>query len=414
MTSEIPLEQMEWLVREGRQILQDYPLAAGTVRLPTMLSSGQKAMLEQQLRLRWRSRQRFPDPKRWLWTEQSLAQASDYWTARFKAGLFPDTVRVVDACCGAGSDLVALATRGEVQGIDWNPSLALVATDNCREHGQSVEVHCGSLPEAWSTMASDWLSIDPDRRALGTKTTRSDQFSPTLEQILDMAESCRGAMVKLAPSTQISQELAGRIAASATRLWVGSQGECRQQLLLLGALRQSVSRRAVLCEPAAKQVSPEFVVHEFAADADADFPLATRCASFVFDLHNTLHAASLQTAWAARHSLACLSDQHGYFTGDSPLNSPWLQAFEVLEILPWDDRRVRKWLRANQAGVVEVKCRSIKIDANAYQKQYSQESGQPVTLLVTRLGDRVRAIAARRCPLDSQRCRIAQGGADAL
>ncbi len=403
MPSDCPLEHIEWLVREGRQILQDYPLTASGVVAKTALKNWQTVILEQQLTLRWRSRKRFPDPELWLWTDRSLSQASDYWSAKYKAGLFPVGARVLDACCGAGSDLVALAARGEVYGLDLNSSLAILAKDNCREHGYSVEVTACSLPEAWTDVASDWISIDPDRRPGGAKTTRSDLFSPTLEEVLGMAECCQGGIVKLAPSTQIDAELSSRVDGSAERLWVGSQGECRQQLLLLGNLRQGLRRRAVLCQPTLDvETSQELSVQEFTGDPDSHVQPTNRCSTFLFDLHNTLHAANLQAAWATTHGLRCLTDQHGYFTGDQLLHSPWLQAFEVLEVLPWDDRRVRKWLHGYQAGSVEVKCRSVKIDANAYQKQYSRPAGKPVTLLVTRLGDRVRAIATQRCSLALQ------------
>ncbi|MEZ6075373.1 MAG: hypothetical protein R3C56_06795 [Pirellulaceae bacterium] len=96
-----------------------------------------------------------------------------------------------------------------------------------------------------------------------------------------------------------------------------------------------------------------------------------------------------------------IGSPHGYFTGDSPVDSAWLQAFEVLDVLPWDDRKIRKWLRSVGAGQVEVKSRGLyplrmQVDANAYQRRYSVASGMPVTLLVTRIGDRMRGIAARR------------------
>lgn len=122
---------------------------------------------------------------------------------------------------------------------------------------------------------------------------------------------------------------------------------------------------------------------------------------YVFDLHPVLHASRLQVAWGHAHGMRPLSEPTGYHTGESlptatALSEGWCQAFEVQEILPWDDRQVRRWLRAFGAGAVEVKCRLAKLDANAFQRRYQADSGQPVSLLVTKLDGKTRAIAATR------------------
>ena len=120
----------------------------------------------------------------------------------------------------------------------------------------------------------------------------------------------------------------------------------------------------------------------------------------MFDLHPALHAADLQVAWSSEHGLAPIGSPHGYYTGDSLVSSPWLQSFEVLGVLPWDDRKIRNWLRSAGVGQVEVKSRGLyplrmQLDANACQRRYSVAAGMPLTLLVTRIGERLRGIADR-------------------
>ncbi len=397
----ISLEQFCWLIESGRELL----LGQGTCPPKEFdvgkLTSGrlepwQTSLLQQQVGLRWRSRTRFPRPELWLWTERSLSQASDYWSARYKASLFPAGQVVMDACCGAGADLVALARRGEVVGVDGDARLKQLSQDNARAHGYQVQVTSEEIVSGWQ-VPGDWLNIDPDRRATGRRTNAADEFSPTLEDVLAIAEVTRGAIVKLAPSTRINDELLTRMEAIGQRVWLGNQGECRQQLLLTGELARASMRMAVLCEPDENnQVNDEYSGYpEYSLD------WLEKPGRYVFDLHSVLHAAELQTAWAGQHNLRCLGSPHGFFTGDAPLNSPWTQMFEVLEVLSWDDRQIRKWLRKRQVGVVEVKTRglldhSINIDANACQRRYSAAQGEPVTLLVTRLAGRVRGIVARR------------------
>ncbi len=424
MTTEehLPSEQFRWLIDNGRRLLAEVGWCSPKefnlgVLAAERLTAWQQSLLQQQVELRWRSRTRFPRPDNWLWTERSLAQASDYWTARYKASLFPINHTVVDACCGAGADLVALAGRGEVIGIDSDRRMAELSQDNARAHGYRVVVATEEIDGVWP-VRGQWLSIDPDRRPSGRRTTEADEFSPTLETVLMIVRSTRGAIIKLAPSTRIDNEQLKRMEDIGQRVWLGNQGECRQQLLLTGQLAEASMRKAVLCEPEAPgdfhgkngatkgNTTAERPAHErfglvYLGDPATSIDFCDSPGRFVFDLHNVLHASDLQTSWAELNNLRCLGSAHGYFTADSPLASPWARAFEVLEVLPWDDRQLRKWLRKRGAGKVEVKTRgmldrTIHIDANACQKRYSAVEGEPMTLLVTRLANRVRCIVARR------------------
>ncbi len=444
-------EQIDWLIRVGRDLLstavppesvppESSPPKQSTTdsqfKLPPLavqlasprsfaakmwntrgLKDWQIALLRQQVELRWRSRQRFPNPNQWLWTDRSLSQASDHWSARFKAALFPPNEMVVDACCGAGADLVALAERGEVLGIDSDASLSNLAQDNALAHGYRVEVRAAHLPAAWRVEAP-WLSIDPDRRtanrstgdiarrgAVQGKTLEAQQFSPTVEEVLHMAQSCAGAVIKLAPATRFSEQLEELVDQTCQRIWLGNLGECRQQLLLTGDLRPSSGRGAVLCEPQqgdTQTVRGQCETSSFYADANGShLPTTDQLRAFIFDLHPTLHAAGLQVAWAQQHGLTPLASPHGYFTGETYQRSPWSQGFEVLDVLAWDDRKIRKSLRNHGAGIVEVKSRSLyplsmKLDTNACQRRYSRPDGQPLVLLVTRIGRNLKCIIGRR------------------
>lgn len=428
-----PPAAIDWLIAHGRTLLQ----STGEVqqaRWKRDLAAWQCELLRRQIGYRWRSRHRFPQPDLWLWTDTSLAQASDHWSAQFKAGLFPAGEFVVDACCGAGADLVALAGRGDVLGIDADPALAALAQDNARTHGLDVAVHVArlsdQLPSPWASNTS-WLSIDPDRRPDGQRTTDAQAFSPALDQVLHMSRQCRGSVIKLAPSTRTDEQLTAALDATCSRMWLGSQGECRQLLLLSGELRYldprqlalhsdgqrpqistdhvgqvTPLRSAVLCEPGDAAQGFAGINHVYQAEVSkcADLlPSQMDIGRYVYDLHPTLHAADLQRVWSSEHGLRPISEAHGYYSSDALVQSPWAQAFEQIAVLAWDDRKIRQWLRGFGAGQVEVKVRGVHpiklhIDANACQKRYSRADGEPIALLVTRIGDRLRGIAARRSP----------------
>ncbi len=377
------------------------------------LEDWQATLLAEQRAFRHRSRKRFPDPNQWLWTDKSLSQASDWWTACYKAAIPPVGTRVLDACCGAGADLVALAQQHAVTGIDTNERLLRLASANLKAHG--LQANLISKPFLAEAVASDcWLHIDPDRRQNSTsksgRTHIAEEFSPPLNEILPAALEAAGSMIKLAPKTEFSQDAWTVLDSQALRMWVGNFGECRQQIALLGQAILQVdpawkpgSRRSavVLTEPDSATNGRSCKSHVLLADGGLECPTTNHVAAFVYDLHAVLHASELQAAWAQEQGMQALGSPQGYFTSDSATESPWVQGFEVLDIISWDDRRVRRTLRGLDAGIIEVKNRLIRLDANQYQRKYSSPSGPPFTLLVTKLNDRVRAIVARRCSLST-------------
>lgn len=429
-----PLTQITWLATYGSELLaardQAYPNASDDPREKRSEQSSeenllpwQKSMLDAQRSLRTRSAKRFPDPERWLWTERSLAQASDWWTASIKATVFPDAANVVDACCGAGADTVALAQHHQVVALDRDESLLPIVAANLASHGLAGMCQQSDFANGKFT-SQQWLHVDPDRRPTKShihaserilrqgKTLVGEQFSPPLEEVLEASSRVAGSLIKLAPTTEMTERSEDQINANATRVWIGNMGECRQQWAVLGAARERCSelfgcepdaRIAVLGEPWGG-VAFDFAKHvqSFAAKSPIHhrvIPTAkVEAGNYVFDLHSVLHASELQTAWAAKYELRALTDGGGYYVGADPVHTSWAHTFEVLDVVAWDDRKVRKTLRNLGAGRVEVKNRLLRLDANAYQRRYSTPDGQPITLLVTKMGDRVRAIVARRIP----------------
>ncbi len=67
-----------------------------------------------------------------------LEQATDEVVAAYKAGRFPPGRLMVDFCCGIGGDLLALASRGPVLGVDRDPVLALLAGANLAHASDGV------------------------------------------------------------------------------------------------------------------------------------------------------------------------------------------------------------------------------------------------------------------------------------
>lgn len=389
-------EQFDWLVRSGREALRALKLVS-TKPLKvdwaeTRFSPWQQVLLEEQLQLRIRSATRFPDPELWLWTDRSLQQASDWLSAMTKANFFQANSQVIDACCGAGADLVALAQQHQVVAVDRDRHMLRLARANMQAHDREADYVQAEIPASLSVTGDVCLHADPDRRRgqeRETRTTQAESFSPPLTDIMKLGERARACVVKLAPATEL--ELPSDV--DWRRAWLGSGRECPQQLLMRGDLNWLIpagQRGAVLVE------HPEA---PFIGRADTRCYTTDEPEQFIVEPHAALYAAGLAAAWAEAHNLSALPHASSYFTGESIVASPWAQAFEVQAHMSWDERRVKKWLKANQVGTVEVKTRQVPLDANLLQRQLSQRSGLPITCLLYRIGKSIRVAMARRTEL---------------
>ena len=393
MTSQKSDAQFDWLVAHGHAALAGLKISSTRpVRVDwsaARFSDWQRALLEQQLHYRERSASRFPDPNKWLWTDRSLQQASDWQSAVTKATFFPSSARAIDACCGAGADLVALAERHEVVAIDRDPAMLQLAKSNLHAHGLEAEFLKAELPSALRELSGWSLHIDPDRRrgqARETRTTHTEAFSPPLADILSLGEQADACIIKLAPASEV--ELAEP--RDWRRAWLGVGRECPQQLLMRGKLSWIIpeqQRGALLVEHSDQPYVGRTDVQCYSADEPEEF---------VYEPAAALYASGLAAAWADEQGLSALPHAGSYFTGQAIPETPWTQAFEVAAHMSWDERRVRKWLRSNKAGTVEVKTRNVPLDANQLQRQLSQAEGEPITCLLYRTGKSIRAIMARR------------------
>ncbi len=351
------------------------------------LSARRGHLVLEQLELRQRAQAKFSAADQLFFTRQALEQATDEAIADYKAGRFEGGAPVADLCCGIGGDLMSLARRGPVVGVDADPVAVLLATENCDRLGltqaevEATDVeHCNLDPcHAWH--------IDPDRRPGGHRTTKLDYSSPNLETIQRLAESRSSFAVKLAPAATIPDDWAARAEVE----WIGSGRECKQQVAWFGTLatRPRCRVTTVLSRHGRSQFSADSACLESA-------PIADSVMRYVYEPHAAMLAAGLGPAFGHDHDLFRVSRECGYLTGDHWVPDSILSAFEVVEALPFDQRRIKSALRNLDAGQVEVKARGDKYDSAGLQKALRGKGRVEAVVLVARREEKTLAIVATR------------------
>lgn len=362
----------------------------GLVRLATQLrkelSAEQAHLVLEQVEMRQRAREKFSAAERMFFTPKSLMQASDERIAACKARRFPDNLPIADLCCGIGGDLLALAMRGECVGVERDEVLAHLAERNCqvcgREGGRVEVADAADYPlqdfAAWH--------IDPDRRPAGKRTTQLEFQEPPREVLQRLLQQNPNACIKLAPAADIPEAWE----RDGEREWLESRGECRQQVVWLGAL--AVRPGACAATIVDAQAGPRTVQGR----GEGPVPIANHLSRYVYDPAAAVLAARLTHVLCGEHLLAAVSSKAMYLTGNDLIDDAALSAFEVIATLPMDERQLKAALRERGIGRVEVKKRGCHVEPERLQKSLAGSGDETAALLVCPMGGKVQAILTKR------------------
>ena len=385
-------DSQEWLALAQAQFAtRGYPAPQLVKQLRRTLSPDRAHLVLEQVELRARAREKFTLAARMFFTRKGLEQATDERIAAYKAARFPSQSTIADFCCGIGGDLIALAQRGGVVGVELDPAVAHLANWNCQMNGIAADRLAMQVTDAASfplaTVAA-W-HIDPDRRSTGKRTTRIELHEPPLEDLERMVGQNARAAIKLAPAADVPQSWQD----SAEREWIGSRGECRQQVAWFGELAQHAGQRAATIVDAAGGV------RTIVGEPDRQIPVASQIGRYLYEPHAAVLAAHLEGVLTEEHALAQITPQIAYYTADSLVRDAALDAFEVLDVLPFDRKRLKAYFRERNVGRLEVKKRGSDVDPDKLRREVLGDGDNEATLLVAPVGKRLQAIVARRMNL---------------
>lgn len=362
-----------------------------------------RLLLEQWRIAQGPAKRKFSDPTRWFWTQQLIEQSSDESTAEETARDFPVRTNVVDGCCGAGADSVAIAkhTRCELA-IDSSEIACRLVQANGARNGHRIDISCQSI-ETWKGSAEVYLNLDPDRRSTGTRTVQLNRMSPPWETIATLISRCRGVSLKLAPGLRPSIDTHWDQSERPHSIrWLSRGGSVRQQRWYWNVERWPAEHYIVSVESKDRQWSHElfpFVEPSHPAVAVQPSPKSIR--AYVADHDPALRAADVTHRLAKRLGVHCIGNATGYFHADHPIEHPMLRCYRVLDSMPLDRKKIKAYARQDPPRCWELKSRNVDIDLDRFRKELatSPESDMQRSILFTRFGERHVAIIAE--PLEN-------------
>ena len=331
--------------------------------------------------LRKHARTKFSRADQMWFDRRGLEQSTSEAVAEHKAKRFDR--ETWDLCSGIGGDAMALAAKVSVHCIDVNPASCLRAEWNANVYdvGSNVATHCQTAESV--DIAGKFVHIDPDRRATasGARSLRLADSVPSLEYLQELTESATGGAIKLSPAS----DFLGKFPATEIEL-ISLNGECKEATVWFGELAGDAPFRATAL-PSNETLAGDPMSAFVPIDAIADF---------IHDPDPAIVRAGLVDLVAETLELSRLDSAEEYLTSNAVSASAFVRSFRVLEVLPNNDKEIRRAIQARDIGQIEIKCRHIPISAESIRRKLKLKGSRAAALIYARLKGKAHAILCER------------------
>jgi hypothetical protein len=321
-----------------------------------------------------------------MWLDPTgLEQATAEEVARHKARRFSGAV-VVDLCAGIGGDAVAMAGGAKVLAVDDDEGMCRRVAWNAEVYEVSPRVAAVcARAEAFGIPAGALVHVDPDRRASSeTRARRLVDYVPGLTFLKDLPARAAAGAIKLGPASDFEEHFGSP--AFEVEL-ISLRGECKEATAWFGGLATCRRRATRLPEGASW------------TDRDASptaRPGVAPPSSWVYDPDPALIRSGLVASFAAAHGLQRCAEGNDFLTGPDRVASPLLDAFEVVDVVPFDLKTLRRQVGQREIGPLEIKVRGLDARPEDLRVRLRPRGPIPATILLIGGPGPARAVIARR------------------
>ena len=331
-----------------------------------------KEMLSQ-IKLQKRNLNKLPISNELLFTEQGAQQATSWKLAKYHATKFKAFNKVADLCCGIGVDLINIAKEKEqVYAIDLDADILKIAKYNCKSQNLNNIKFISGKAEEFNQQV-DAIFIDPDRRPGRNRRIAPEEYSPPFSKIMELRNICPNIAVKLSPAIDYIRL---NLPIDSTLEFVSENGTLKEILLCMGDLAtENCERKAVLL--------PTNLTLQ---NSNAKIKI-TEIQKYLFEPDPAIIRAGLVQEMGNKIGYNLIDSKLALLTGSHILQSEFGKVFEVEEIMKFDLKKVRKYVRENKIGELIIKTRGFPESVERFRKKIKLKGKKSVVMFILRKGD---------------------------
>lgn len=279
----------------------------------------------------------------------NLEQTSSEVTAEYKASLISGK-NLIDLTGGFGIDAYFLSKNVEkLVHCEINPGLSKIATHNFEQLGRkNIEIFSGNgLDYLKNTNESfDWIYLDPARRDdYGGKVFLLEQCTPDVPENMNLLfEKADHILIKTSPLLDLSSGIKDLKNVFEIHI-VSVNNEVKELLWIL--------QKSILFKTKIKTINfQKEQVQKFEANLNQnseEIPLALP-RRYLFEPNPAVMKSGLFPELASQTKTAKLHFNSHLYTSDELVEFPG-RAFQVLNVLPYNKRLLKKKLGSKQANI---------------------------------------------------------------
>jgi hypothetical protein len=124
-----------------------------------------------------------------------------------------------------------------------------------------------------------------------------------------------------------------------------------------------------------------------AGDDSEDAPVGA-LGQFLYEPDGAVIRARLIGDLARELDASMISDGIAYLSSDTRSDTPFATRFRIVEVLPWDERALKKTLAQRGIGAVEIKKRGADVDPAKLRTRLALKGKGSATIVITRVAGR--------------------------
>jgi hypothetical protein len=331
-----------------------------------------KEMLSQ-IKIQKKNLNKIPISNELLFTEQGAQQASSWQLSQYHATKFKVYNKIVDLCCGIGVDLINIAKgKEQVYAVDLGTDTLKLAEYNCKNQNLNNITFMLGKSEEFDQQV-DAIFIDPDRRPGSYRRIAPEEYSPPFSKIMEFRKICQNIAVKLSPALDYKRL---NLPIDSTLEFVSENGSLKEILLCMGKLStKNCERKAVLLPTnlTLKNSNKKVEISEIQ--------------KFIFEPDSAIIRAGLVQELGSKIGYTLIDSKLALLTGSQIVQSNFGKIYEVEEIIKYDLKKVRKYVRENEIGELIIKTRGFPESVEKFRKKIKLKGKNSIVMFILRKGD---------------------------